>query len=219
MALTSVNGSLERTGKGQLYLVSAPVADPGASIALRITGYFNLFYAAGTMKGTPTVSPWCNMDASGLSIKAKQNTVEYDPNDGSKHPVGIIDCDMSGEFTFADVDPAHLADAFSCTTEEIITIAASTGKGARSQALLGGQSVFNKLTAMYRMPSGLGIAGEYDHFLFPRVIISPDADLKLSKKDMVTVKLKFTALNDIWLKNNAGFGEQCIADLTTAVGV
>jgi len=221
MALTTINAGFEKTGKGNLYLAAAPTTDPGGSttILATITGYYAKFYADGTTRKTLTggVLPWANLDSSGLNVKIKQNTVEVDPNNGSKHPIGIIDTEMSGEITFLDCDPAHLADAFSCTAAELQAFAAASGKAGRKTVLLGGQSILLKYTALYRMPSL--ITGEYDHWLFPRIVISPDIDLKLSKKDAISCKLRFTAQPDIYALNADGFGEMAFADVADAVAL
>lgn len=220
MALTSINRSFERAGRGELFLAAYPTSDPGANFNGRIDGYFGKFYTDGQGRKTLTggVNPWCNMSADGFTVKAKQNLVEYDPNNASKHPVGIQDTEISAEFMFADVDPQHLADAFSLTTAELVALAAATGKAGRKTAAIGGQSILTKLTAMYRMPSAL-VAGEYDHYLIPRCIISPDTEIKLSKKDVVTCKLELSALPDVYLLNTDGFGELLLADIADAPGL
>lgn len=220
MALTSINRPFERAGRGDLFLAAYPSADVGTTFANRVDGFFAIFYTDGagrkTLKGG--VNPWCNMEASGINVKAKQNTIEYDPNNAPKHPVGIQDSTISAEFMFADVDPAHLADAFNLTTAELIAMAAVIGKAGRSTAVIGGQSILNKLVAMYRMPSIL-VPGEYDHYLIPRVVIAPDTEIKLSKKEVVTCKLVLSALPDVYLLNADGFPEVMIADIANAAGL
>src|SRR5690348_13306293 len=128
MGLTTINASFERTGRGQLYLAAYPTADPGAttSLADEVKGFFGIFYTDGDERKTlkAGVKPWANIDANGLKTKVKQNVVDYDPNSGPKHAVAIADTAITGEVTFADVDPAHLADAMSLATEELLAQAA-----------------------------------------------------------------------------------------------
>ncbi len=220
MALTSINRSFERSGRGDLFIVAYPTADPGTDIPTRITGYFANFYTDGAAcKALKAgMNPWANLSAEGLKVKCKQNPVEFDPNNGPKHPVGIQDTDIGAEFAFADVDPAHLADAFSTTPEELIAQAAATAKAGRSRVVLGGQSQFNKYLVMYRMPSVL-VPGEFDHYLFLRTIFVVETDFDLNKKSPMVCKLKLQCLPDAYLMNAAGFPELAVADIANAPGL
>lgn len=222
MSLTSINRSFERGGRGQLFLKAYPAANPGATSSLTdvVKGFFGLFYADGDARKTLSggVNPYCNLDASGLSVKFKQETIDVDPNNGPKHAIAIKETSCEAEINFYDVDPAHLADAFNLKAEELLTIAASVGKAGKVTALIGGQSVLNRLVALYRMPSP-DFPGEYDHYLFPRVVIAPDTDIKLSKKDAIALKLKLSCQPDLYLINSDGFSEIAMADISNAAAL
>ncbi|MBS1729849.1 MAG: hypothetical protein JSS67_03625 [Bacteroidetes bacterium] len=219
MSLATINAPFERTGRGQLYLAAYPSADPGATTSLvdEVEGFFGIFYTDGLERKTlkAGVKPWANIDSNGLKVKVKQNVVEYNPNAGSKHPVAIEDTAVSAEITFADVDPAHLADAMSLSAAELLAQAAAVGKAGRAVAILGGQTNLNKYVAMYRMPSIL-TPGEYDHYLFPRITFNVDAEFDLSKAKVLTCKLMMAAQPDLYIINADGFGEMAFADIANA---
>lgn len=198
-----------------------PTATP--TFADYIEGFFQQFYmdpkARKLLRSDPNGTPWGNIDANGISVKIKQNTVDYDANNAPKVPVGIQDTGVTAEITFADVDPAHLADALSATLNQKVTIAPSTAKAGRMSVSIGGSNVLNNYTAMYRMPSVL-FPGEFDHFLFLRPVIVVDTDLKLSKKETVTCKLKLTCLPDKWVNNlDTGTPELAVAETANAAGL
>lgn len=217
MALTSVNRNFERTGRGEFYLAPYPAIDPGVDMTARLTAFMALFFADGVAcKALKAgVNPWANLTSDGIKVKVKQNRVESDPNQGPKHPIGVQDTEIDGEIGFLDVDPAHLADAFSCSVEELIAQAAAAGKAGRSRVLLGGQVNLTKYVGLYRMPSVL-IPGEFDNFLFFRILFNVESDFDLNKKTAVSCKLKFSALPDCYVVNLAGIPEQAMYDIATA---
>lgn len=216
MALASINRNIERTGRGEFYLAPYPTADPGTDAASRLTAFFALFYADGAACKTlkAGVTPWANLTSDGLKVKVKQNVVEVDPNNGPKHTIGVQDTDMSGEMGFIDVDPAHLADAFGCSVDELIAQAAATGKAGRSRVLLGGQTNLVKYVGLYRMPSAL-VPGEFDNYLFLRILFTVDTEFDFNKKSAVNCKMKFEALPDCYLVNANGLPEQAVYDMAT----
>jgi hypothetical protein len=219
MALTSKNVNYERHGRGRLFLVARPTADPGSDHVTRVHGYKALVYAAGdtgvALKNG--VLEYANLTAEGFSIKSKQNVVEVDPNNGSKHPIGITDTEIDLEFEFLDVDPAHVADMFSLTAAELVAVAAASGKAGRKFALVGGQSILNQVVACYQLPSL--IAGQFDNYLFPRVVLYGDADIKLSKGNAISMKVKGKAIPDTYLVNADGFGECMVVDVADAAAL
>lgn len=204
-----------------------PVRDLAPAVAPAyadyIEGFFQEYYAdpkaRKTLRGDANGQPWGNIDANGLSCKVKQNAVEYDANNAPKVPVGIQDTSITAEITFADVDPLHLADVLSATLNQKVTIAPSTGKAGRMSVSIGGSNVLTNYTAMYRMPSVL-FPGEFDHWLYLRPVIVVDTDLKLSKKETVTCKVKLTCLPDKWLINpDTGTPELAVAEFANAAGL
>ena len=204
-----------------------PVRDVGPAVAPAyadyIEGFFQEFYGDPKQRRVLRVDsygqPWGNIDANGLSCKVKQNGVEYDANNAPKVPIGVADTAVTAEITFADVDPNHLADVLSATLNQKVTIAPSTGKAGRMSVSIGGSNVLLNYTAMYRMPSVL-FPGEFDHFLYLRPVIVVDTDLKLSKKDTVTCKIKITCLPDKWLINpDTGTPELAVAEIANAAGL
>lgn len=221
MALTSINANYERMGRGNLYIVARPSSDPGVDSTARVHGYKALFYAVGDtgVALKSGVKAYANLTADGLSIKSKQNMIEFEPNNGPKHPVGVADTEIDLEFEFADVDAAHVADVFNLSASELIAIAAASGKAGRSFALVGGQSSVTAVSVCYQMPSVL-VPGQFDNEIFPRVILSGDSELKLGKKSgTVTLKVKGSALPDTYLLNADGFGESWIHDVATAAAL
>ena len=199
----------------------APATSP--AYADYIEGFFQEFYGdpkqRRVLRPDANGQPWGNIDANGLACKIKQNPVEYDANNAPKVPVGIADTAISAEITFADVDPNHLADVLSATLNQKVTIAPSIGKAGRMSVSIGGSNVLINYTAMYRSPSVL-FPGEFDHYLYLRPVIVVDTDLKLSKKDTVTCKIKLTCLPDKWLINpDTGTPELAVAEIANAAGL
>ena len=198
-----------------------PSAAPG--FADYIEGFFQEYYtdpkARKVLRSDAQGIPWGNLDANGLSVKIKQNPVEFDANNAPKVPIGIQDTSVTAEITFADVDPNHLADVLSATLNQKVTIAPSVGKAGRMSVSIGGSNILNNYTGMYRMASVL-YPGEFDHYLFLRPVIIVDTDLKLSKKDTVTCKIKLTCQPDKWIYNlDSGTPELAVAEIANAAGL
>jgi hypothetical protein len=216
--LGSIDRLKELTRPGQLFLAAAPTADPGANNTARLTAMFQYFYTAGDTRKPLTASPWCNLSAEGVKVKVKENLVENETNESSKHPVGRQDFEVDLEFKFFDVDINHLADAIGAKTDEIITRAAATGKAGRKELLVGGQRTLQRYTLMYKTPSP-NFAGEFDNFLFLRCYVGIDWELNLNKKDVVNCTLKVSLLNDPYILNADGFPELFVIDEVNAVAL
>lgn len=216
--LGTIDRLREITRPGHLFLAPAPTSDPGGTNTLRLNALFGYFYTAGDTRKALTASPWCNLSSDGVKVKVKENVVENETNESAKHTVGRQDIEADLEFKFFDVDVNHLADALGAKTDEIITLAAATGKAGRKQLLVGGQRTLSKYTILYKTPSP-NFAGEFDNFLFFRAVIIVEWELALNKKDVVNVTLKASILPDAYIVNADGFPELFAVDEVTAAAL
>ena len=209
--LGSLNSNIERNSRGFLYLVPIPAVLPaGANLAAKYRGYFDQFLEAAswtTLKAG--LNPSANITAEGLSYKLKQNRLQGESQAQAKHDIGIIDTDATAEYTIIDVDPKKFADAFSLDSDELISVAAAAGTPGFDLAILGGQSVPKRFMALWRAPDQ-AVPGQFEMFLWPRVTISGDTELKLNKKDRVEGKLILTAEEDFNLLNANNLPEKCL---------
>jgi len=218
MALTSINGNFEKVGTGQLYLVAAPSADPGAgTLSSTSEGYYGLFYTTPadkkTLKGG--VLPYCSLTADGVAQKITPSVVEFDHNNGpkTKKLAGIEEASV--EFSFFDVDANHLKDAFGLAAGDLLAIAAGAGVAGRKIAAIGANVNYTNVAALYRMPS-VQVPGEFDHFLWPLANITPELDVKMNKKDAYTVKMTLSLRESPFMTNAAGNGIIMLADTADA---
>jgi len=226
MALSSVNRSFEKIGRGEFYLAAQPASTVFSACVTQtdyIKKYMELFYTTGTGDTLKVLAAgtkvYAALTAEGIKVKLKANTIEVDPNSGPKHVIGIQDTEVTFELGIIDLTPQKLAELAGCSAEELITQAAATGKAARSQVLIGGQSILTSYVGLYRMPSTL-VPGEFDHILMPKLQWTLETDLDLNKKSPLTAKVKGTALQEPYgLVNAAGFPEQIIYDIAMAPGV
>jgi hypothetical protein len=221
MALATYNSNFQRVGSGQLYLAAAPSADPGSgTLASTTDGYYGLFYqdAAAKKALKAGIYPYCNLTADGLSQKVTPATVEFDYNNGPKTKMLAGIDEASVEFTFYDVDTAHLKDVFGLAAGDLISVSAATGKAGRKIAAIGANANYNNVVAMFRMPSVL-IPGEFDHFVWPLASFIPEIDVKLSKKDAYQVKVTLSLRPSPYATNAAGNGIICFSDTTDAAGL
>jgi hypothetical protein len=219
MPLTSALVNYRRVGPGQLYLLPAPTTGITTE-----EDYYKLFFgstgtaAAAKKVITAGLNPYVNIDNSGLDLKIKASTVKFDPNNGpATELVTGIDA-ATAEITAFDVEPTHLVDMFGSQASDLVTVAAATGVAARKIALLGPQSWNVPYCGLYRMPSQ-NVPGEFFHYLFPNLLMTPDLDIKMSKKDEMKAKLTFQLMCSPYLLNSAGFGVVVITDDPTAPGL
>jgi len=191
-----MNQDFEIPGYCEVYLAAYPTGGyTGATLDLKIKNAYELFYTDGEARNSIKLTgQWANLDANGMSIKLKAGVVETDPQGGSKHPIAFQNLDADLEGIFYDCDVQHMADILSATSGEIITTASGVGKAGRKTLLVGSQKLLKKYAVMVRTVSL--IEGEYDHWLFPRVVFSVDTDFKFSKKDPQACKFKITGLYD-----------------------
>ena len=210
----TIDKSFKRIGTGSLFLVAAPTSG-----IITQDDYFDLFYTDGVArKGTPTVSAFSNLTSAGLNVKVKSATVDFDPNNSPKTKLVTGIDEATAEFTFYDLTPAHLNTMFGAASADLITVAATTGKAARTIALVGPSSANKPYTVMYKMTSP-AITGESWHYLFPNANIVCDLDLKMSKKDAFEAKITLQLDGSPYLNNAEGYGVVFITDDPTAAGL
>lgn len=220
MALTTILNSYKRVGPGQLYLAAAPSVDPGtATVASTTDGYYGLFYGAGgkVAKKTLTggITPWGNLTASGMNLKIKPSTVDFDPNNGPKKKVVTGIEEASVEFEFFDVNPAHLVDMFGSQAADLIAVASTTGVAGRKIGIIGPNANNALFTAMFRIPDP-ALSGEFWHWLFPAASIIGELDLKLSKKDTLQAKVTLSLEGSPFMNNAQGFPVVAVSDAPDA---
>lgn len=228
MALATVNRLFERPGRAQIFLADAPTVDPLASPTgvaatdnpLRLKAIYELFYADGDARKAlkAGVLPYANVDASGILLKTKANEIEYDPNDGPKHTVGLADFEQSITFSFADADIAHLKDIVNAGADDQLTQAPAVGKAGRSTLIMGNTKLPKKVVALIRMPSVL-VPGEYDNILLFRSTFTIEADEKFSKKDTVVYKVMLSVQGDAFMVDADGTSYTCARDNATAAAL
>lgn len=220
MALAVINTNIQRVGTGNLYLAAAPTSDPGSgTLATSVDGYYALFYGSAGKAAKKTLDTgivaWSNITANGMNLKVKPAFVEFDPNNAPKSKVLAGIDEATVEWEFYDVNPDHLKDVFGLAAGDLIAVTAASGVAGRKIAAVGANANMANLVAMYRMPSAL-ISGEYDHFMFPLVNLMPEIDVKLSKKDAVTVKVSASLRPSPYAKNAADNGVFCVFDAADA---
>jgi hypothetical protein len=209
--LGSLNSNIERNSRGFLYVVPIPAVLPaGVNLAAKYRGYFDQFLAAASWTELKAgLNPWANITSEGLALKVKQNRLSGDSQAQAKHDIGIIDTDVTAEFTIIDVEPKKFADSFSLDVDELISVAAAAGAPGFDLAALGGQTTVARFMALWRAPDQ-AIPGQYEMFLLPRITISGDTDLKLNKKDRLEGKLILTSEEDFNLVNAKGHPEKVL---------
>lgn len=197
----------------------APSASP--AYADYAEGWMQRFYADPTTCKTlnPLLSPWGMLTAAGFKPKFKQEEVPIDPADGPKYTAFVQSLLTEAEFTFLDVNADHLADALSCASSQLISIAAATGKAGRSRLGVGSERALRLYAAMYRMPS-VKFPGEFDHLVIPRVTVALDTDLEFAKGKAVDCKIKLSAQAEPSLISpDNGEYMTCMFDYAVAAGL
>jgi len=220
MPISSQAANYRRVGPGQIYLVPAPNVATGFTSE---EGYYGLFYQnpANKVALLAAMLPWINLDNTGLNLKIKSSTVKFDPCLGPAVEVVTGIESAQAEVTMFDVDPPHLVDIFGSQAADLIAVAAGTGAtapgtpltgvAARNIALLGPQSYNLPYSVLYRMQS-MNTPGQFFHYLFPNVILTPDLDIKMSKKDEFKAKVTMQLMCSPYLMNSAGYGVVVISD-------
>ena len=216
MALTSASSIYKRVGPGNIYILPAPTTGITTE-----EDYYKLFFGStGTLAAAKKVissgiKPWATLDKSGMDLKVKPSTVEFNPNTGTKSKVITGIDEAEADFTFYDVDPPHLVDIFGSQAADLIAVAAATGVAARNIALLGPQSYNLAYAVLYRF-SSMVVPGEFVHWLYPNALFIPDIDTKMSKGDEMKIKITLQLQCSPYLMNSAGNGVIIITDDPTA---
>lgn len=198
MALATINQNFEKIGKVELFLAEYPVAGyTGATLTDKIENVYELFYSDGTARKALKAGTyvWGNINEGGVALKFKGNTVENDTMLGSKHPVGYSSFSAELEGSINDVDANHMKDIISALSGSVLTTTAATGIAGRTTIMIGGQQALKKYALLLRSVNP-SITGEFDNYLFPRVVMDLDSDLKFEKGKVLELKFKITALYD-----------------------
>ena len=209
MALATAAVNYRRVGPGKFYLVATP------STATTEEDYYALFFtvpATKTVAGHKTgIKPYITQDETGLDVKVKMSKTAFKPCTGTTTDMVTGIDTATATITAYDVTPDHLVDMFGSQGADLISVAAATGVAARQIALLGPQSYNTLYTAMYEIPSSV-VPGEYFHYIFPCVSVVTDLELKMNKKDPMTLKMEFQLQTSPFLLNAAGNGVVIITD-------
>jgi len=226
MAVATQNSSYLIGGPVELYL--APYAAfAGANLTALETSAFATFYADGSkrhgLNATYLGKQFGTYDDTGVDVKVKPTMVEANTQRG-KIPVAIAYFDVTGSAVLFDGDASHIATLFGCTANEIIATTSSVGGAGRLTVALGSQVKLPKYTILVRTLSGNSIisaAGfmEFDNWLYPNCVITPEPEIKLTPKGTYAVKFNFQALPDYTLVSpDSNQPVQCFMDTTTAAG-
>jgi hypothetical protein len=220
VANPTISSVYKRIGAGDIYLAAYPTTMVATTLTTILDTYYAIFYDDGVAKkaiksGTKRL---CETTSAGLSLKIKSGSVEFEPNNSPKQKLGTGVEDATGEFSFYDADPAHLAFLFGVDSTQLLDIAPGTGKAGRMiAAMAAGVANSNScFTVMFRMPSVL-IPSEYDHVLIPCCRINPELDLKLSRKDKVEAKATLSIVPDTYALGADGTGICFVVDAADTV--
>lgn len=227
--LASAMPTLKRVGPGHLFMVPAPSTDPGTTTGLptgdttaqekTIDGYYALFFGAAGAAAKQALqagmADYATLDNTGMDLKLKPSTVKFDQNLAPQFEMTTGLESATAEFTYFEVEPAHLVDLFGSQASDLITVVAATGVAARQIALLGSQSYNLPATVLYRIASSR-VAGTFFHYLLPQAYPMANLELKLSKKDELKAKVQLQLQPSPFLLNSAGNGVVVITDDPTA---
>jgi hypothetical protein len=210
MSLATMLQSKRIVGPAQVYLVTYPTGGyTGGSDALKLTALKALFFSDSATDACRLVTPsaYSDMDASGVQIKLKQGSVEFDSNLAGKYKLSSGPTEGSVTFQFKDLDSLHMIDAFSALTGDIFTTAAGASIAGRKTVRLGSQTNPLFVAAMIRYTSELNVVGgtapEYNYILCPYCSMSPDLDIKIDKKSAATAKIQLELICDYSLQGTA----------------
>lgn len=196
MTLSTVNVNYPVSGISNIYVVPF-VALTGATNADKVTAGFAKFYTDGLKRtGAVSVGLFGYTDDSGINITTKDNLVEANTSYG-KIPVNVFTTDFGGTFTIFDMDVNKWVDIKKLVGTDVIATVAGVGQPGQTTALLGASAQPLYVTMLVETPSANKIVGAFDGYLFPKVMISLDGDLKYSPKDTVACKISWTALPNL----------------------
>ena len=194
MALATFNRNAIQAAAGQIFVVATPATLVGATVALKVTELFALFYTSGdsrsSLKGG--VTPWAVLDKNGFKAKVVTKEIKNDPNDGPEEVIGWESVSSNAEITIYDVDVDHLKDILSATAAQVLATASGAGVAGRSTLLAGGQRTPTDYCLLYRYPSKK-YPGEFRNVLIPACTLSLDGDTEYSKGKAIEAKIKVDA--------------------------
>jgi hypothetical protein len=226
MAVLGVlNQSKKIFGPGQVYLVARPAGGyTGGTDALRIADVKSLFYSDSATDACRTLipSPYSDITATGIDVKLKQNPIEFDPNMGGKYKAGNGPSEVTVTWTYKDMDANKIMDAFSAVTGDTLTTVAATGVAGRKSVLIGRQGAPLEVAICVRFPVNTVSAGgvqEFQNIFVPYATITPEWELKVDKKELVTCKLTATGICDMSLIGTAAMPPICLTDDVTNPGL
>ena len=225
MAVATQNSSYMIGGPVELYLdPNAPFT--GATLPLLETSAFSTFYDSKrhSINATYLGKQFGTYDDTGVDVKVKPTMVEANTQRG-KIPVSFAWFDVTGSAVLFDGDASHIATLFGCTANEIIATAAATGQSGKTTIAIGSQVTIPRYTIMVRTLSGNKIVSaggfmEFDNWLYPNCVITPEPEIKLTPKGVYAVKFNFQALPDYSLISpDSNQPIQAFFDTTTAAGL
>ena len=220
----TLNQSKKIAGPAMVYVVARPSGGyTGGTDALKVTNLKSQFFSDSATDACRVLTPsiYCDIEASGIEIKLKQNPIDYDPNSGSKYKAmnGPSECTVSWQFK--DLDANKLIDAFSCLAGDTFTTAAATGVAGRKTVMLGRQGAPLEVAILVRYPSvitSVGSVAEFQNIYIPYAMMNPEWDIKLDKKSLATVKCVATAVCDMSLIGSQSMPPVALVDDITAAG-
>lgn len=212
MAIPGQNINYKKTGVGMLYIAAAPTT------ASTTDDYYEVFFgSAGAAKKKTLdtgIVPFANLTEFKLSIKP--STVEFNPLAGTKTKVETGIDEASAEFSFYDLDAAHLNFMYGGNAADIETVAAASGTAARKISLIGPNAGGNaSYCAMFRMPSPT-VSGEFTHYLITNCSPIGELDLTFSKSNPIAGKITLQCDVSPFLFNAKGYGVVMLTDDPTA---
>jgi len=222
--LGSLNQSKRIVGPGQVYLVAYPAGGyTGGTDALRVTNLKSQFFSDSATDALRSVTPsvYSDISATGIEVKIKQNSVEFDPNMGSKYKLANSVSEATITWEYKDLDANKLIDAFSAITGDTFTTAAASSVAGRKSVLLGRQSAPLTVAILVRYPSEIISAGgvpEYRNIIAPMANITPDWTLKIDKKGATVCKVVATCIGDMSLIGTMPMPPILLTDDVTAAG-
>lgn len=215
--LGSLNQSRVVAGPAQVYLAAYPTGGyTGSTDAAKVTALKALFYSDSATDACKTLIPsvYADLDASGVELKFKQTSIEYDPNLGGKYKAANGPAELAITWAFKDIDANKIIDAFSAVAGDAFTTTSGTGIAGRKTVMIGRQGAPLKVAILVRYPSA--IAGEFENIYVPCAVMDPSWDLKLDKKNVAVAKVTANAITDMSLLGSAAMPPVALWDQVTS---
>lgn len=219
--LGSVAQAKRLTGPAQVYLAAYPEGGyTGATDEDRIKAVKALFFtdAASDACRVLKVSPYSDLDATGVECKVKQDSIEFDPNLGAKYKLANGPIEASFTWSFKDLDANKLIDMFSAVADDTFTTEAGPTIAGRKTVILGRNSQPLFVAVLLRYPSEKQSPGgvqEFRNVYLPFASITPDWTLKIDKKSAAVCKVTATAIGDMSLIGGGAYPPSILMDDVT----